>query len=135
MPQGKGTYGSQVGRPPSSNARERSVREYAGGGKVGYNSIGAAKYNEGGKAKWEDIEGGAKMLRFSKDRTSGINPEVGKAAKKVADFVKKAAKKISKAAKKHKYKAQGKKIDRKTKRIETLKEKRASYEEENKEKK
>ena len=68
MPKGKGTYGSQVGRPPSSNARERSVREYAGGGKVGYNSIGVAKYNKGGKAEWEDIEGGGKMLRFSKDK-------------------------------------------------------------------
>ena len=33
MPKGKGTYGSQVGRPPK-DGRQRSVQEYAGGGKT-----------------------------------------------------------------------------------------------------
>ena len=69
MPKGKGTYGSQVGRPPSSNARERSVREYAGGGKVGYNSIGVAKYNKGGK-----LEG---HLKGPSHEDGGIKFEVG----------------------------------------------------------
>jgi len=46
MPKGKGTYGSQVGRPPK-DGRQRSVQEYVGGGKTGYSQIGM--YEEGGK--------------------------------------------------------------------------------------
>ena len=48
MPKGKGTYGSQVGRPPK-DGRQRSVQEYAGGGKTGYSQIGM--YKEGGKVE------------------------------------------------------------------------------------
>ena len=46
MPKGKGTYGSQVGRPPQ-DARNRNAQEYAGGGKTGYSQIGM--YEKGGK--------------------------------------------------------------------------------------
>ena len=46
MPKGKGTYGSQVGRPPE-DARGRSVKTYAGGGEVGYDSIGNPMYEKG----------------------------------------------------------------------------------------
>ena len=51
MPKGKGTYGSQVGRPPK-DGRQRSVKEYAGGGNTGYAQIGV--YKEGGKVKKND---------------------------------------------------------------------------------
>ena len=34
---------------PMTNAMDRNIKEYAGGGKVGYDSIG--RYNEGGKVK------------------------------------------------------------------------------------
>ena len=57
MPKGKGTYGSQVGRPPE-DARERTVKTYAGGGLTGYNvpkptmdDIGVLEYEKGGKIK------------------------------------------------------------------------------------
>ena len=46
MPKGKGTYGSQVGRPPQ-DARNRNAQEYAGGGKTGYSQIGM--YEKGGE--------------------------------------------------------------------------------------
>jgi hypothetical protein len=44
MPKGKGTYGSQVGRPPQ-DARNRSKTTYAGGGELGYE---IPQYKEGG---------------------------------------------------------------------------------------
>ena len=159
MPQGKGTYGSEVGRPkkkannpdspmyddsklgnvgdvdwfdtpekgggawnkggkvvPQSNARERTVREYAGGGKVGFNSIGQVKgYSTGGKAEegWVETESGARIRDFNQDNeTSGLNPAIGEAAKKVGKFIKQATKDVGDAIQKGVNKRRGKKIEK-----------------------
>jgi hypothetical protein len=72
MPKGKGTYGSQVGRPPK-DGRQRSVQEYAGGGKTGYSQIGM--YKEGGKVETVDYEDKTKRpnkaLNLEREREAG----------------------------------------------------------------
>tara|TARA_R110002020_G_scaffold121523_4_gene276113 strand:- start:660 stop:1211 length:552 start_codon:yes stop_codon:yes gene_type:complete len=138
MPQGKGTYGSTKGRPPkktkekdnayghggkvmpSFDSRSRSVKEYAGGGHVGFSSIGKPMgYNKGGNVggEWEDVEGGARILRFNNDnKASGINPAIGEAAKKVGKFIKKASKDVGDAIQKGRNKIRKKNIDKTTER-------------------
>ena len=71
MPKGKGTYGSQVGRPPE-DARGRSVKTYAGGGEVGYDSIGNPMYEKGGKVM--DIPGEQVKWASKKEKKKGFKP-------------------------------------------------------------
>ena len=110
---------------PSSDSRSRSAKEYAGGGNVGFDSISRPMgYNKGGGvsktfsahagAEWEDVDGGsARILRFNNDnKASGINPEIGEAAKKVGKFVKKAAKSAGDAIQKGINKRRKKKIEK-----------------------
>ena len=82
MPKGKGTYGSQVGRPPEDGSK-RSKKTYAGGGLTGYNvpqpqgtewgqmrdDVGIMEYEEGGRPR---------KRRGNKKYAEGENPEVDK---------------------------------------------------------
>ena len=96
MPKGKGTYGSQVGRPPK-DGRQRSVQEYAGGGKTGFNRIGAQpklNINPGMSIEGYNPGGGDKFT---------LNPDVMDAAEayyekggKVASYKYKTPKKAKK---------------------------------------
>ena len=100
---------------PSSDSRSRSAKEYAGGGNMGFDSISRPMgYDKGGAVggEWEDVDGGsARILRFNNDnKASGINPEIGEAAKKVGKFVKKAAKSVGDAIQKVSNKRRRKKI-------------------------
>ena len=68
---------------PMSDGANRSVTEYAGGGKVGYDSIG--RYKEGGKVKLKfkgDIESGKKkyetMREYHRKEMTDRTPDIEK---------------------------------------------------------
>ena len=90
---------------PMTNAVDRNVTNYAGGGQTGYNKIGMQMYHKGGKthSHWEvgkDEEGkltGSKMLRFDKPgEGEGFQPLFSKKSK---EKFKKGIEKVSKRIK------------------------------------
>ena len=57
---------------PMKNAMERSMTEYAGGGKIGFDSIGRMpSYGHGGKAKMYE-DGGQVKKKSLKDKLKGV---------------------------------------------------------------
>ena len=121
---------------PVNDGANRSVTEYAGGGKTGYSSIGMQKpmmYEEGGKTNPLDQDGDGKISLYEKNnppkdpnKKAELEAQGKARRKKVKEGVKKTVKKVKKSLEDKNLIPTFKRDEKLAKKEKTAKDKRAA---------